>query len=113
MTSWPSRAARAVDATFRRFGRAATYRPAEGAALAVTTIDLAPDAVARLGGSSLHLGAATALDVRAAEVPTPGAGDRIDLADGRVLIVQGEPLADADRLVWRLDTRPARPGEMA
>ena len=48
----------------------------------------------------------TQLDARAADVPSPAAGDliRIGLED---FILQGVPKLDRERLIWTLNTRPA------
>lgn len=46
------------------------------------------------------------LEVRVSQVPTPASGDTVETG-GRLLIVQGEPLADALRLVWTVECRPA------
>lgn len=55
--------------------------------------------------SDLSIVSATArFDLRVSEVPTPAEGDVITL-DGETFIVQGEPVRDAERLVWSVDTR--------
>ena len=46
------------------------------------------------------------IEVRVAEVPAPAEGDTVSFG-GRTLVVQGEPLADALRLVWTVECRPA------
>ena len=40
------------------------------------------------------------------EVVAPAEGDTIE-ADGTVYVIQGEPIRDAERLVWTVDARPA------
>ena len=46
------------------------------------------------------------LEVRRSEVPSPAEGDSFEV-DGERLLVQGEPLADAERLLWTIELRPA------
>ncbi|HUX16664.1 MAG TPA: hypothetical protein VMW52_09345 [Phycisphaerae bacterium] len=95
----------AVDACFVHLGVAAVYVPAGGAPVDVRVIAKRPDVVADFGETRIH--AATAVfEVRVAEVPSPAAGDTITL-DGETFVVQGEPVRDAERLVWTLDVRPA------
>jgi hypothetical protein len=46
-------------------------------------------------------------EVRASEVASPRPDDQL-IVDGETFVVQGEPeRRDPDRLVWRLDVRPA------
>ena len=53
-----------------------------------------------------RIASGTALvEVRVAEVPAPAEGDTVSFG-GRTLVVQGEPLADALRLVWTIECRP-------
>jgi hypothetical protein len=69
-------------------------------------------AIARLGdritdfSDARFVNATAMLEVRVAEMPTPASGDTVETG-GRLLIVQGEPLADALRLVWTVECRPA------
>ncbi len=57
-------------------------------------------------GDARFVSATAVLEVRVAEMPTPSSGDTVETG-GRLLIVQGEPLADALRLVWTVECRPA------
>jgi hypothetical protein len=45
------------------------------------------------------------LDFRVSDVPNPGAGDSVTLG-GEVLILQGEPARDRERLTWRCEAVP-------
>lgn len=45
------------------------------------------------------------LDFRVSEIATPGAGDSVTLA-GEVLILQGEPARDRERLTWKCEAVP-------
>ena len=54
--------------------------------------------------------ATAVFEVRVSEVPNPAEGDTITLIGalgGEIFVVQGEPVRDAERLVWAIDTRPA------
>jgi hypothetical protein len=68
--------------------------------------------IARLGdritdfGDARFASSTAVLEVRVSEVPAPASGDTVETG-GRLLIVQGEPLADALRLVWTVECRPA------
>lgn len=56
--------------------------------------------------SEISIASASArFDLRVSEVPEPVEGDTITL-DGETFIIQGEPVRDAERLVWSVDTRP-------
>ncbi|MEG3637616.1 head-tail joining protein [Magnetococcus sp. PR-3] len=45
-------------------------------------------------------------EVRTSEVANPQPDDQVEV-NGVTYIVQGEPMADRDRLVWTLDCYPA------
>jgi len=75
-----------------------------GAPVPVRVVLRRPDRVVGWGETRLH--AATALaDLRMAEVPVLEPGDVITVA-GQDWIVQGEPLGDAERLVWTVELVP-------
>ena len=62
---------------------------------------------APFGHAETRLAAATTLvDIRVAEVAAPTQGDALVIG-GETFIVQGQPLRDAERLVWTLEVRPA------
>jgi len=44
------------------------------------------------------------VDLRVSEAPTIAAGDTIEI-DGDILLVQGEPVRDAERLIWTVEGR--------
>ena len=48
----------------------------------------------------------TVFDLRVAEVATPAEGDTLEVS-GVTYVVQGEPLRDAERLVWTIEARAA------
>lgn len=45
------------------------------------------------------------LDVRLSEVAAPSRGDLVTL-NGEVLVIQGEPLRDRERLTWKCEAVP-------
>ena len=47
----------------------------------------------------------TMFDVRVWEVAAPTEGDTIEV-DGTVYVNQGEPIRDAERLLWTVEARP-------
>lgn len=99
--------AAAIDSLFAdlHIGRDAVYTPAGGTPVLVRVVARRADAVAEFGNARLWAETAR-FDLRASEVAEPRPGDRLDL-DGEAYLVQGEPVRDAARLVWRLEARPA------
>lgn len=80
------------------------YQPQAGSALTLRVMAKQPDALTGFGEAHIH--SETALfDVQTADVFQPMVGDRLTV-DGSVFIVQSEPTADRDRLIWTLNTRP-------
>lgn len=75
-----------------------------GPGIAVRVVRKSPDEVTPFGAGRI-LSETTLLDARMADLPTPASGDliRIGLED---FILQGEPKADRERLIWTLNTRP-------
>ena len=63
------------------------------------------DRVTDYGPTRIASGTAM-VEVRISDVATPSEGDTVSFG-GRTLVVQGEPLADALRLVWTIECRPA------
>ncbi|MGD9509237.1 MAG: hypothetical protein AB7I59_03320 [Geminicoccaceae bacterium] len=87
-------------------GRDALYRPGDtGAGVPVRVVLARPDRVGSFGETRIASGTSM-LEVRRSEVPSPAAGDSFEV-DGERLLVQGEPLADAEQLVWTVEARPA------
>ncbi|MBM3950765.1 MAG: hypothetical protein FJ311_04855 [Rhodospirillales bacterium] len=90
--------------------RTVIYRPGgTGDGIPVRAIARRPDREVEFGDVAVHTATAV-FEVRVSEVPTPSEGDTITLIGtlgGGTFVVQGEPVRDAERLVWTLDTRPA------
>jgi hypothetical protein len=101
----------AIDDLFAdpNVARDAVWRPGgTGDGIPVRAIARRPDREVEFGGVAVHTVTAV-LEVRVSEVPNPAEGDTITLIGapgGETFVVQGEPMRDAERLVWTLDTRP-------
>ena len=93
--------ATAVDDCFRHLGRDAVYTPEGGTPVTVRVIAKRPDEIVGLGETRIHAGT-TLLDIRVSEIAEPRPGDRISV-DGEHYLVQGEPVRDAERLIWTLE----------
>jgi hypothetical protein len=98
----------AIDALFSDPNLAgdAVYR-ADGAdpGIAVKVIVRRPDRIGDFGDTRI-LAETTVFDVRASDIDAPTAGDTIAV-DDTVYIIQGEPIRDAERLIWTIEARPA------
>ena len=97
-----------VNATFRDRNLAsdAIYRPGGvGGGLAVRVSRQSPDRAAPFGEgrfvTDTHL-----IEVRVSEVATLDPGDTFQIG-AEIYAVRGEPLRDADRLVWSAEVRLA------
>ena len=99
--------AAAVGALFSdpNIGRDAVYIAEGGAPVLVRIVARRADAVTDFGDARLW-SETTRIDLRAAEVPAPRPGDRIEI-EGEAFLIQGEPVRDRERLVWTIDLRPA------
>jgi len=98
----------AIDDLFANpdIARDVVWRPRGiGDGIPVRAIVRRPDRNAEFGDTAVHTATAV-FEVRVSEVPAPAEGDTISL-DGETFVVQGEPVRDAERLVWAIDTRPA------
>lgn len=97
----------ALDALFSdaHLARDVVYTADGGGPVLVRAILRRPDDVTGFGEARIW-SETIRLDLRVAEVPTPRPGDRIEI-DGEAYLIQGEPVRDAERLVWTVDLRPA------
>lgn len=97
----------AIDATFLDANMAAdaVYRAcASNTDVPCRVILVRPDEITDYGGAAI-VSDTTRIDVRLAEVPAPTEGDRFTIG-AEVFQVQGAPLRDRLRLVWRIDLAP-------
>lgn len=64
-----------------------------------------PDVVGDFGATRI-VTETLLIDVRVSDVAAPADGDTIEVG-GTVYVIQGEPICDAERLVWTCEARPA------
>ena len=76
-----------------------------GPGVAVRVIRKSPDEITSFGAARI-LSETIMLDARIADMPTPAPGDLIRIGSEDFL-VQGEPKADRERLIWTLNMRTA------
>lgn len=97
----------AVDALFAdpNLGVAATFTPDSGLPLSVRVMARRPDRAMAFGDARLASDS-TLFDLRVSEVAAPRPGDRLDVGVESYVIF-GEPVRDAERLVWTVSARPA------
>ena len=97
----------AIDNLFTdpNIARDATYIADGGAPKLVRVVTRRADEVTGFSDARLW-SETTRIDLRAAEVPSPRPGDRVEI-EGEAFIIQGEPVRDRERLVWTVDLRPA------
>jgi hypothetical protein len=95
----------AIDLLFAdpNLARDAAYAPADGDTLPVRIIARRPDSVTDFADARLWSETAS-FDVRVSEVALPRPRERLIL-DGEIFVIQGEPIRDAERLVWTLEAR--------
>jgi hypothetical protein len=100
--------AAAIDALFSDPNLAgdAVYR-ADGAdpGIPVRAIVRRPDRVGEFGETRI-VAETVMIDVRVSEVATPADGHTIEV-NGTVYVTEGEPIRDAERLVWTIEARAA------
>jgi hypothetical protein len=100
--------AAAIDALFAdpNLARVAVYR-AGGAdpGVPVRAILHRPDRIGEFAETRI-LTETTMFDIRASEIAAPAEGDTI-VVDGSTYVIQGEPIRDAERLIWTIEARPA------
>ncbi|ODM43033.1 hypothetical protein [Cereibacter johrii] len=70
----------------------------------IRVIARAPDRITDFGAGRF-VSDTTVVDVRVADLPAPRPGDLIVIGADR-FVIQGEPLRDRERLIWKLDLRP-------
>ena len=100
--------AAAVDELFAdpNIGRDAVWRVAgSGAGVNVRVVFRAPDTTASFGGGRF-VAQSRFIDVRILEVSVLAPGDTFEIGSA-TYVVQGEPLADDDKLIWSAEVRAA------
>jgi hypothetical protein len=102
--------AAAIDALFAdpNLASDAVYRPGgAGPGVRVRIVVRQPDRIGDFGDTRLRTGTMV-FDIRVAEIVAPAEGDTI-VVDGSSYVIQGEPVRDAERLVWTIEARPVKP----
>lgn len=92
-----------VDALFAdsAMARTVTYTPVAGAARTIRAVIKSPDRIVDVREIAIHT-PTLVVDVRVSDVSTPQEDDTLTI--GTLLYaVQGEPVRDAENLVWTLD----------
>ena len=97
----------AIDALFADPHLAAdgTFTPDGGLPVLVRVIVRRPDRIMAFGDARLASDSAM-FDLRVSEVASPRPGDQLEVG-GQSYVVFGEPVRDAERLVWTVSARPA------
>ncbi len=86
----------------------AIYQPETGgAAQSVKVLLRRPDQLGTFGETRLVAGAVL-IEVRQSEIPEPQEGDAF-VINGMSYVVQGQPMADATRLLWSIEARQETP----
>jgi hypothetical protein len=97
----------AIDALFAdpNLGLDAMHR-AGGAdpGVPVRVIVRRPDRVGDFGATRV-VAETVMIDIRVSEIAAPADGDTIEVG-GTLYVIQGEPIRDAERLVWTIEARP-------
>jgi len=92
-----------IDALFAdsAMARTVTYAPVAGLPQTIRAVIKSPDRIVDVRDIAIHT-PTLVVDVRVSDVPVPNEGDTLTI--GTLLYaVQGEPVRDAENLVWTLD----------
>lgn len=97
--------AAAVDVLFADINltMAATFTPYGRSPIPVRVIARRPDRIVEFGDARLTSDS-TLFDLRVSEVAEPRPGDHLDV-DGETYVLFGEPVRDAEWLVWTVSAR--------
>ena len=77
------------------------YTPVAGLPQTIRAVIKSPDRIVDVRDIAIHT-PTLVVDVRVSDIATPQEGDTLDI--GTLLyVVQGEPVRDAENLVWTLD----------
>ncbi len=92
-----------IDALFANpaVARDITYTPVAGTARTLRAVIKSPDRIVDVREMAIHT-PTLVVDVRVSDVPDPGEGDTLTIGM-LIYAVQGEPVRDAENLVWTLD----------
>lgn len=92
-----------IDALFAdsALARDVLYTPVAGTARTIRAVIKSPDRIVDVREMAIHT-PTLVVDVRVSDVPDPGEGDTLSIG-ALTYVVQGEPVRDAENLVWTLD----------
>ena len=83
----------------------AVYQSQDGSgSFTISVMAKQPDMLTGFGGGHIHTAMAL-FEVQTKDVPQPAVGDQLTV-DGIAYVIQSEPTADGDRLVWTLNVVP-------
>ncbi len=83
----------------------AIYTAGGGTPVLVRVVARRADSITGFGEAKLW-SETQRFDLRVSEVATPRPGDRLEIG-GEAFLIQGEPVRDAERLIWTIDVHPA------
>ena len=75
-----------------------------GETITLKAIVRQPDRIGTYGETRIAT-ETTLVDIRTSDIAAPAEGDTIEMG-GTVYVIQGEPLRDAERLIWTIEARP-------
>jgi hypothetical protein len=92
-----------IDALFSNsaLARDVLYTPVAGTPKTIRAVIKSPDRIVDVREMAIH-SPTLVVDVRVSDVPDPGEGDTLTIGT-LTYVVQGEPVRDAENLVWTLD----------
>jgi hypothetical protein len=96
----------ATDALFAdpNLGVNAIYRAGgSGEAITLRAIVRQPDRIGNFGETRIAT-ETTLVDIRTSDINAPAEGDTIEM-NGTIYVIQGEPIRDAERLIWIIEAR--------
>jgi hypothetical protein len=83
----------------------ASYTAEGGSPVLVRVVARRADSITGFGEAKLW-SETQRFDLRVSEVANPRPGDRLEIGS-EAFLIQGEPVRDAERLIWTVDLRPA------
>ena len=83
----------------------AIYTAGGGSPVLVRVVARRADSITGFGEAKLW-SEIQRFDLRVSEVANPRPGDRLEI-DAEAFLIQGEPVRDAERLIWTIDVHPA------
>jgi hypothetical protein len=83
----------------------AIYTAEGGSPVLVRVVARRADSITGFGEAKLW-SETQRFDLRVNEVSSPRPGDRLEIG-GEAFLIQGEPVRDAERLIWTIDVHPA------